>query len=429
MRRRVLVETGASDVTAFPLELEPETAISPAAMERLREAACAEGAPGDLTGQADRDLLASLGVLRSGRLTVAGLLLAGRAEVVRARVPGYRWTWLRMTSDVEYDDRLDGTDAIPEALWKLDQRIEANNPLETVRQGLFHFEHRTWPRIALREALLNAFCHLDLSLGAPVTIRQYTRAADEPFSGPRLEIMNPGGFVGGITPANILHHPPVPRNPALVEALLKLRLVNRSSLGIQRMFAAFLEQGKRPPAVHEAGDAVRVTFLASPFSPAFRSFIEEEHQAGRPLGVDALLVVHALLQAEELDSAEVAALCQRSPAETRALLAELSASRGYLEGGSGRGTWWRLGVRLRERLGGRAGTRVHLNREVAKERILAALAEGAEDGARPLGNQDLRHLLRLTRAQVLSLVQELQCEERLVIEGRGRGARYLPKGR
>ena len=55
---------------------------------------------------------------------------------------------------------------------------------------------------------------------------------------------NPGGFIAGITPQNILHHQPTARNPLRVDALARLRLVNRANLGINRMFEALLIEGE-----------------------------------------------------------------------------------------------------------------------------------------------------------------------------------------
>ncbi|MBN1166072.1 MAG: hypothetical protein JXA44_02965 [Methanospirillaceae archaeon] len=65
-----------------------------------------------------------------------------------------------------------------------------------------------------------------------------------PFSDNLLEISNNGRFIGGITSDNILHRPPSARNPCLVGALIRLHLVNRSNLGISRVFEAFLMEGK-----------------------------------------------------------------------------------------------------------------------------------------------------------------------------------------
>lgn len=134
-----------------------------------------------------------------------------------------------MRDDSNYSDRMDGRQALPIALARITDRIMADNPITTIGYGLFHFEYRTYPEPALREALMNAFCHLDFRINSPILVKQF------PY---KLEIGNPGGFIGGISPENILHHQPMARNPLLVEALIQLRLANRSNLGISRMFSA-----------------------------------------------------------------------------------------------------------------------------------------------------------------------------------------------
>lgn len=125
-----------------------------------------------------------------------------------------------MVTDTAYSDRADGNNAIPIALERILDRIMADNPITTVPQGLFHFEIRTYPEIALREALLNALVHADYRIAGPILVKQFKD---------QLEISYPGGLPGGIRPQNILRHEPVSRNPALVDALTRLRLGNRSN--------------------------------------------------------------------------------------------------------------------------------------------------------------------------------------------------------
>jgi ATP-dependent DNA helicase RecG len=109
-----------------------------------------------LLQKADLDLLGTIGVIRNGRLLRAGILLVGTAEAIREHFPGYVWTHLRMSTDTDYSDRDDGNNAIPITLERILDRIMADNPIANVPQGLFHFEIRTYPEMALRESLLNA---------------------------------------------------------------------------------------------------------------------------------------------------------------------------------------------------------------------------------------------------------------------------------
>ena len=47
-----------------------------------------------------------------------------------------------------------------------------------------------------------------------------------------LTVTSPGGFIGGITPANIITHPAVPRYRSLAEAMATLRLGEREGIGV-----------------------------------------------------------------------------------------------------------------------------------------------------------------------------------------------------
>ena len=404
LRRRVMVETGETDFTAVPVPGRPEPLISAAAMERLREAARRENAPGDLLRRPDRELLSTLGLIRDGRLLRAGVLLTGTEDAIREHFPGYVWTHLRMASDTDYSDRADGYDALPIALERIFDRIMADNPITTVPQGLFHFEIRTYPEIALREALLNAFVHADYRIHGPILIKQFSD---------RLEISNPGGLPGGITPDNILRHEPVPRNPALVDALTRLRLVNRSNLGVRRMYQALLIEGKEPPVIIDEGEAVRVIFRASDLSVPFRLFVAEEADEGRILTVEDLLILQYLLRHPEVDTTTAAHITQQTESNARETLSRMELDLGYLErGGTGRGTYWSLRPDLHRRLSapGHPERNRRIDWEAAKTRVLSVLMDRAKRGEPGLSNEEIRGITHLDRNQVRRLMQELMKE-------------------
>jgi len=419
LRRRVMVETGETDFTDIPVPGRSENMISAAAMERLREAARRENAPDDLLRRPDRELLATLGLLRDGRLLRAGVLLVGTEDAIRKQFPGYVWTHLRMISDTDYSDRADGYDALSIALERVLDRIMADNPITTVRQSLFHFEIRTYPEIALREALLNAFVHADYRIHGPILVKQFRD---------HLEISNPGGLPGGITPDNILRHEPVPRNPALVDALTRLRLVNRSNLGVRRMYQALLIEGKEPPEINDEGEAVRVIFRASDLSVPFRLFVAEEADKGRILTVEHLLIIQHLLRYPEIDTAVAATITQQSESDARETLSHMELRLNYLErGGTGRGTYWILRPDLHRRLSapGHPERDRRIEWEAAKTRVLSILQQRAERGEPGLSNAEIRQITHMNRNQVVRLMRELRRENpEIRSPGRGRWARY-----
>jgi len=417
VRRRVMVETGETDFTAVSVPGDPADLVSAVAMERLRDAARAEGADDTLLRQRDTDLLGALGVLRDGCLTRAGVLLAGRDAAIGREIPGYSWTHLRMRSDVEYADREDGRSALPDALARLTARVMLDNPITTVAQGNYHFEYRTYPEIALREALLNALCHADYRLAGPVLVKQYRD---------RLEISNPGGLVGGISPDNILHHQPVARNAHLVEAMIRLRLVNRSNLGVSRMFSAMLRDGKEPPLIDEQGEAVRVVFFARELSVPFRRFVSDEEAEGNRLSVDELLVLSYLVRHGEIGAPDAARICQRREPQVREVLSAMERQRGYLErGGAALSTFWTLAPAARARLiePDLQERDRRLGGDAAQALVLDVLRQRALSGA-GLTNAELRAMLRLDRRRVYRLMERLRDVGAVRIRGRGRSALY-----
>lgn len=419
MRQRISVERGHDDFTAERVAPFSPHLLSASAMERLRASSRQERAPAELTGLGDQALLESVGVVRSGHLTRAALLLAGTPEALREHAPAYSWTHFRMATDTDYSDRLDGNDALPLALARVLDRIMADNPIATFRQGLFHFEYRTYPEEALREVLMNAFCHADLRLPSPILVRQFDR---------KLEITNPGSFVGGISADNILHHAPVSRNPCLVDALLRLRLVNRANLGVPRIYKALLVEGKEPPLIEAPGDIVRITLRASSLSVPFRQFVGEESSAGRDPDLNSLLILQHLLRHPEIDGATAAALCQRSAAEARETLSFMERDRGYLErGGSGRGAYWMLRAELHRRLAapGHFERDQRIEWEAAKTRLLSVLWRRRERGEPGLSNQEAREITHLGRDRVKRLLNELRSEGQATTVGNRRGARWV----
>ena len=393
------------------------------AADSLRAAAAFEQAPSDLLALGDEELLTAVGVRRNGRLTRAALLLAGSETALRGHVPGHLWTHLRMEGELEYSDRDDGSQAIPLALARLLERIGADNPIETVRRGPYDFEYRTYPEVALREALMNALCHRDHRIAGPILVKQYRD---------RIEMTNAGGLIGNTTPDNILHRAPAARNPCLVGALLRLRLVNRSTLGMHRIFSHLLMEGKAPPTIEDRDGVYRIEFRASSVSPAFRAFVADEAtERGVALGVDRLLVLNHLLSPEgEADTAELARRCQRSAGVMEEILTRMEQDLGYLErNGDGEIRWaLELGTLARLTAARSAGPVPPREWKALRTRVEGVIRRRAESCREPLSNSDVRRITGLARRQVNRLVRELVEDGKVRIVGQGRAARYLRTG-
>lgn len=422
LRRRIGVETGETDYSAEVVASMDHRFLSPVALEALRNQARRELAPEDLLRLSDVELLSNLGLIKQGKLTRAAILLAGTEAAIREYLPGHNWTFLQMISDTDYGIREDRGSALPLSIQRIEEILVSFNPITTYRQGLFHYEYRTWPEVAVREALMNAFCHANLRIAGPIMVKLCPQC---------LEISNNGGFIAGITPENILHHQPAARNPLLVEVLTRLRLVNRSNLGINRMFNALLIEGKEPPLIREIGESVLVSFPKRELNAAFRFFVAEESRQGHNLSVDELLLLQYLLQHPEVDTATAATLCQRSDAEIRERLTTMEGL-GYIEhGGARRGAYWCMQPSLYSRLAndGQAEKRRRINWEAAKTRVLSILMERAQRGEAGLSNKDIRQITHYSRVHVTRLMHDLRHAHPAVQStGHGAGARYEWRG-
>lgn len=418
LRRKLEARWTADDYTAETVSGRPDALISAAAMEGLRTAAAAENAPGELLALTDDELLTAVGVQANGRLTRAALMLAGSEAALREHAPNYLWTHLRMRGELDYTDRADGNSAIPVAISRLRERIGADNPIETIRRGPYHFEYRTYPEVAVREALMNALCHADHRIASPILVKQYQD---------RIEMTNAGGLLGNATPDNILHHAPETRNPCLVGALVRLRLVNRSTLGMHRIYSHFLMEGKAPPRIDDRDGVFRIEFRAAPVSAPFRFFVAEEAtERGVVLTLDHLLVLHRLVSGGEIGTTEAARLCQRSPSAMSQILSRMADDLGYVERYDD-GDCWGLTVDLSERLTPvrEPGPISDGEWATAKAQVAGIMRRRAGSPEDSLSNADVRRITGLSRRQVHRMIHELVTDGRVRIAGQGRAARYL----
>lgn len=156
--------------------------------------------------------------------------------------------------------RFDGP--IPRMLEPVLKALQRNMKRRAVVRGLFREDLWEYPETALREALVNAVVHRDLSAlarGTPVQVRMFPD---------RLEIVNSGGLFGPVTVdrlgeegisssrnqvlMKLLEDTPVPgRNEVVCE--------NRGS-GIGAMLAALRQAGMSPPQFADRIATFQVTF-------------------------------------------------------------------------------------------------------------------------------------------------------------------------
>lgn len=411
LRRQMLETSSYMDLTSELVFEDWKDLFSPSAMERVREIMARENVNNPLLALSDEDLLISIGALKGGYLTKGALLLIGKPAAIARILPQHKWSFRKMTSDVEYTLRDDGTHALPVALYELERYISVDNPVVTIESGLVHPEYSTYPTLALREALLNAFGHRDYRIPGTIMLKQYKD---------KLILTNPGRFIGGITEKNILHHPPVTRNDHLMDLLDKLKLVNRSNLGVSRIYRSLLMEGKEPPIYREVGNNIELTFISSPFKNGFKLIVEALINEGKQIDVDHLLILQYLLRHEEIDTPVAAAVAQRGIEQARELLVRMNNEFNLIEPiGRGKGRYYTLTryaySLLEENM--KYERQQVLDKEAMKIRILTVLKQ------RPLANKEIRQMTGMDRKQVQRLMQELAPDGVTTI-GKGAGTKY-----
>ena len=172
--------------------------------------------------------------------THAGLLVFGRDPL--QFLPGAFLQFVRfdgqLLSDPIQDDK-SHTGNLLTQLSQLDNLLPLQIHVARVAStGLQHEQQPDYPLVAIREIALNAVMHRSYeATNAPARIYWFSN---------RVEIQNPGGLYGQVTPANYERANDY-RNPVIAEAMKALGYVERYGTGIARTNAALRANGN-PPA-------------------------------------------------------------------------------------------------------------------------------------------------------------------------------------
>ena len=203
------------------------------------------------------DLLRGLGLFRDGILWRAAIALFGNEERIRFAMPQCLLRVARFKG-IDRTEFLDNRhfhgnafsllraaerflrDSLPIA-----GRIEEDR-LERIDEPLF-------PPLATREALANALCHRDYSIGGgSVGVAIY----DD-----RLEITSSGALHFGLTPEKLFApHESIPWNPLIADTFYRRGIVERWGRGTLKMAELAAAAGLPRPEIEDAVGGVTVRF-------------------------------------------------------------------------------------------------------------------------------------------------------------------------
>ena len=186
--------------------------------------------------------------------TIGGILLFGASRLER-----FPDAWIQAVRFAGSDRRriLDSTEVrsyLPGAAEEVIAFLRKHMAREAIIGAVKRTDLRTFPDIAVREAIMNAIVHADYAQpGAPIRIALF----DD-----RLEVENPGLLPFGLTIEDIQKGISKLRNRVIGRVFQELKLIEQWGSGIQRMTAACLDRGLDPPTFEEIGTHFRVTLYA-----------------------------------------------------------------------------------------------------------------------------------------------------------------------
>ena len=168
------------------------------------------------------EVLRGLGLIRDGALLRAAVALFGRRERLIAEMPQclLRVARFRGIDRTEFLDNRQLHGNIFDLLFRAERFLRESLPVAgRIQTGLFErIDDPLYPVLALREALANAFCHRDYSIGGgSVAIGVY----DD-----RLEVTSSGTLHFGLTPEALFKpHESLPWNPLIARVLYRRGII------------------------------------------------------------------------------------------------------------------------------------------------------------------------------------------------------------
>ena len=203
------------------------------------------------------DLLRGLGLLREGVLLRAAPVLFGRAELLEAEMPQclLRVARFRGLDRMEFLDNRQFNGNAFTLLASAERFLRDTLPIAgRFEQDRFaRVDEPLYPVLATREALANALCHRDYSIGGgSVGVAIY----DD-----RLEVTSSGSLHFGLTPEQLFApHESRPWNPLIARTFYRRGVIEEWGSGTLKMAELTSSAGLPLPEIEDADGAVTVRF-------------------------------------------------------------------------------------------------------------------------------------------------------------------------
>ena len=210
------------------------------------------------------DLLRGLGLLRDGMLLRAAAVLFGSTERLEFEMPQclLRVARFRGLDRMEFLDNRQFNGNAFSLLANAERFLRDTLPIAgRFEQDRFErIDEPLYPPLATREALANALCHRDYSIGGgSVGVAAY----DD-----RLEVTSSGALHFGLTPEMLFTpHESRPWNPLIARTFYRRGIIEEWGSGTLKMAELTSSAGLPVPEIKDDGGAVTVRFRHGRFVP------------------------------------------------------------------------------------------------------------------------------------------------------------------
>lgn len=265
----------------------------------------------------NEQVLNDLDLLKEGKLTYAALILLGKEEVIKERLPqsAIMLEYRNLENQIPFDNRFVFIKPFFKLIDILWTTINLRNGSFPIQEGAYIFNVPYFNEEVIRESINNAITHRDYRMASEIVIKQFPQ---------RLDIINAGGFPKGVTLDNLLKTPSTPRNRLLAEVLQKTGIVERSGQGVDKIFYNTLSEGKSEPDYSES-DYFQVSLKLSAIikDRAFALFIDsvqKELTERQKLSVLEIIMLNKIkkgIPKKDLDLEQVDKLLEKKLIEKR----------------------------------------------------------------------------------------------------------------
>ena len=257
-------------------------------------------------------------LLRRLNLTVEGERLTNAGSLMFVTTPWSGIDYIRRNAQGEDSTlRIEADGPLLAQVREVEQAASHANPTTHLSRGFGHAQVHTIAPRALREAIINGIIHRDWTVNLPTTVEHIDNT---------LVVTSPGGFVGGVTPDNIITHVAVPRYKSLALAMARLGLAEREGVGVDRMVGDMLRTGRPAPVFSEVeGPFVRVVLLGGPPDPAVVDLVTDLTPP-RAATVEVLLLIDHLARQGWIDPQTAAPVLQRTSEEAQQTITQLAGA-------------------------------------------------------------------------------------------------------